>query len=103
MKLLGIIILASTLFGCATHHAVKQPFPAHQAVFYSGVALYRNKHPIGLVTGSDRFLSCQEALEDTRGVLQKLLVSDQDGVTGVGLCIPVPIYDVTDLIPQSVY
>lgn len=112
MKIYGTAILAlcvifalAVLAGCATPspaakmHVVMTGNPPQ---YFSGIVTYRNNHVQRLMVGSDRFLSCAEALKDTGPALTKAIEAP-DGWAAKGICIPVPTLDVSDLVPRSMF
>lgn len=100
--LIGLLLV---LAGCATQsqaakmHVVMTGNPPQ---YFSGIVTYRNNHVQRLMVGSDRFLSCQEALKDTGPALAKAIEAP-DGWAAKGICIPVPTLDVSDLVPQALF
>lgn len=97
MKMLSVV-LCLTLIGCVAAPKSKIA-PATPHVFYAGVATYIDKHPVGLFVSKDRFLSCREALDDTQSALAKIGEDGDGSHSGVGVCIPVPVFDPADMIP----
>lgn len=100
----GILIgLLLVLAGCATPHpAYRVVMTGNPPQYFSGIVTYRNNHVQKLLVGSDRFLSCQEALKDTGPALAKAIEAP-DGWSAKGICIPVPTLDESDLIPQALF
>lgn len=102
---LWIALTATALAGCATQpptarmHVVMTGNPPQ---YFSGIVTYHNDHVQRLLVGSDRFLSCQEALRDTGPALAKAIEAP-DGWSAKGICIPVPTLDESDLIPQALF
>jgi hypothetical protein len=99
------MLITLLLPGCATQspaakmHVVMTGNPPQ---YFSGIVTYRNNHVQRLMVGSDRFLSCQEALKDTGPALTKAIEAP-DGWAAKGICIPVPTLDVSDLVPQALF
>lgn len=96
-----IAIVCILLASCASVPKPKNVPGPH--VFYAGVALYLNKHPIGLAVSKDRFLSCRDALDDTRSIIAKVEEEGDSTHSAIGVCIPIPVYDASDLVPQALY
>lgn len=104
MKRLAVLTMF-LLAGCTTPPKPVALVRVGPHVFYSGVALYMNQHPNGLLVSKDRFLSCKEALDDTRSAISRTLVPGEapEGATAIGVCIPVPIFDPSDLVPNELF
>lgn len=93
---------AWTLTGCATPIKHEMILKANPPQYFSGIVTYHNDHIQRLIVGSDRFLSCQEALKDTGPALTKAIEAPE-GWAAKGICIPVPTLDVSDLVPRSLF
>jgi len=67
--------------------------------FLSAVATYDTEGRFArLLVGSTRFLNCKDALEDTRGALEKAAEFGPAGSRAVGQCIPLKTFNDQDLI-----
>jgi hypothetical protein len=97
--LIGLLLL---LAGCATQPRMHVVMTGNPPQYFSGIVTYRNNHVQRLIVGSDRFLSCQQALQDTGPALAKAIEAP-DGWAAKGICIPVPTLDESDLIPQALF
>lgn len=70
--------------------------------FLSGVATYdTDQRFVALRTGTTRFLSCREALDDARVSLEKAIEYQPKGARSVGLCIPLHTYTMADFRPPG--
>lgn len=67
-------------------------------MYLSGVATYDTAGRfVALRTGTTRFLSCREALDDARVSLEKAIEYQPKGAHSEGLCVPLHTYNATDL------
>lgn len=73
--------------------------PQLPPTYVSGVVTYDVEgHFAKLVTGSTRFLSCREALDDTMSALAKFAEYAPKGSIAEGVCIPVHTHSPADLV-----
>lgn len=94
---LGTLMLA-VMCAAVALAADRAPLPP---TYLSAIATYdKDGRFVALNSGTTRYLSCREALEDARLSLEKAIEYQPNGAHSEGLCIPLHTYASTDLVRQ---
>lgn len=96
----GFVVLG--LIACAVALADEPPAFAQHALpptYLSAIVTYdAHGRFVTLVTGSTRFTSCRDALDDTQSALAKHAEYAPKGSRAEGACIPLHTYSAEDLV-----